>query len=875
MIVRAIRLAEVGRFRDPVALEGLTGKLDVLAGPNELGKSTLFAALQAALFQKYSGANKDVQRLVPYQGGAPLIEVDFDAAGTRWRLRKRFSSQKMAELLDLGSGRVLKNADADGALAEVLKGPDRLERFGLLWVGQDTAIADLVAAQPGAGLSLLVESEIAALSVDAVARGLHERVKAELATMQTAKTSKPINDWLRAIKERDHLVAATADAQARHGMQSERLQRLSVCLAERDALCAPELTAHRAADLQEAQSARAEAEKTSAQRLAADNALAAAQAALAMAEKEHQVLSAREKEIVRLADDESKTIKQLAGLAANIAQASGRKVLAEAEVARLQGEIARCGAERALAEAHARAKTAAVEHAALQGQIADARSLMGERAVAEAEAQSLLRFTAGQIDVLKTQSFRLSQLEASLAESAPEVFIRLDRDGAGKILRDGQPVTESVTFQAETAVHLSIPGVGDIRVCPNSASASVDKARDRESVREQLTQSLALLGVATIGDAEVRLRERTLAEQRARDAGIRYEARAPQGIEALVTRLQALAPMLTVLDGMQSFPQSVAEVETQLVDLRQKLVSAQNSLGLVTKDLDVYAERQAGLEASRAQFIRELALKRNVEGGGNDPAVSLSVALERLSEARARFTSAKQERDAWGDDGSDIAELDAAVVKALGIEKIVERRIADIEREIAEINAALAAVRDDDIEAAHVRLTEELGAATTRLSRLELRVEALRRLDRDLSMAVEAQCSMISAPVLNRVTPYLEQVFGQSNLSLDTAFAPDVLTRGASKEVVSQLSHGTREQIAILVRLGLAKLLAERGAAVPVVLDDALVYADDRRISSMFGALGQASAYHQVIVLTCREATFTALANSADAHLLDLQSWTP
>jgi uncharacterized protein YhaN len=110
-------------------------------------------------------------------------------------------------------------------------------------------------------------------------------------------------------------------------------------------------------------------------------------------------------------------------------------------------------------------------------------------------------------------------------------------------------------------------------------------------------------------------------------------------------------------------------------------------------------------------------------------------------------------------------------------------------------------------------------------------------------------------------------------LTLDHVFTPNEFSRGGAKEVVSQLSHGTREQIAILVRLGLAKLLAERGAAVPVVLDDALVYADDRRIGSMFRALGAASAHHQVIVLTCREATFSSLASSTDAHLLSLQPW--
>ena len=49
MKLRAVRLSEVGHFGTGVALEGLSGGFDVLAGPNEMGKSTIFRAIEAAL----------------------------------------------------------------------------------------------------------------------------------------------------------------------------------------------------------------------------------------------------------------------------------------------------------------------------------------------------------------------------------------------------------------------------------------------------------------------------------------------------------------------------------------------------------------------------------------------------------------------------------------------------------------------------------------------------------------------------------------------------------------------------------------------------------------------------------------------------------
>ena len=54
MKIKAIRLKEVGRFSAPIALEGLSGGLDVLSGPNEFGKSTILKAVKAALFDTAS-----------------------------------------------------------------------------------------------------------------------------------------------------------------------------------------------------------------------------------------------------------------------------------------------------------------------------------------------------------------------------------------------------------------------------------------------------------------------------------------------------------------------------------------------------------------------------------------------------------------------------------------------------------------------------------------------------------------------------------------------------------------------------------------------------------------------------------------------------
>ena len=70
---------------------------------------------------------------------------------------------------------------------------------------------------------------------------------------------------------------------------------------------------------------------------------------------------------------------------------------------------------------------------------------------------------------------------------------------------------------------------------------------------------------------------------------------------------------------------------------------------------------------------------------------------------------------------------------------------------------------------------------------------------------------------------------------------------------------GTQEQIAVLVRLAFAEMLVEQGQPATVVLDDALVFSDDRRMDRMFDILNMAARNIQVLIFTCREQLFEGI----------------
>ena len=120
MKLLSLRVAAFRRFAGPAAIEAFSDGVNVLCGPNEMGKSTMFHALEAAFLirHKVTGAALDAMR--PYAGGEPLVEVDFEAQGRRWRIRKQFGRGAGALLTDLDSGAVVaRNAEAEERLASL------------------------------------------------------------------------------------------------------------------------------------------------------------------------------------------------------------------------------------------------------------------------------------------------------------------------------------------------------------------------------------------------------------------------------------------------------------------------------------------------------------------------------------------------------------------------------------------------------------------------------------------------------------------------------------------------------------------------------------------------------------------------------------
>ena len=137
------------------------------------------------------------------------------------------------------------------------------------------------------------------------------------------------------------------------------------------------------------------------------------------------------------------------------------------------------------------------------------------------------------------------------------------------------------------------------------------------------------------------------------------------------------------------------------------------------------------------------------------------------------------------------------------------------------------------------------------VDRLSMHVGSLNLLCQLIKENIQSAKEMLVKPITESMAPYLKILFPDSEPVIDEEFSLQYILRDGVREPFENLSIGTREQLAILLRLAYADLLAEKRASVPLILDDALVNSDDLRREKMKQILHRASKKHQIILLTC------------------------
>lgn len=927
MKLRAIRLCDVGGFERPVAVEGFSGGLDVLLGPNEMGKSTLFRALETVFFRKHSARGAFLSRLTPNRGGTPLIEADFEIGGATWRIVKQYGQGKRATLQALSGcgaavgGATFRNADAEAKLYELLQVSEGASgRFGALWVGQRRGLGPPQldydpetrrgrSAGEESALVAALDQEIAdaaggTLVADARAYLMEAAQRLLTPTLARPKQNGPL---AVALKELETLRVALDEARTAHAQTSSQRARLEVVERELVEVCAPDAVQARTANVTHlrARVSAAQAAADQLKRLEAETRHAVAAETQARERLESYV--AAQTEFAALTQEFEGLEDQRGELAAQLTAAESAQ---QKKVQRLVTLEARVRLQRQHLDRLQQAERGAaleVERMRIAADLERAAELE-QRIGTLTETVRLAPVTPTVLDDVRLAQQRLVLAESVLEGASPVLDVSYEAGREGALRIDGQPLAGGVRRVIDAEAVIDIPGVGQLRIAPGGGADRLSAQSDRDAAQARLGELLEQCGVETMPEAEALGAERAAAERALGEAVAALNGLAPDGLRDLTVRLDSIDLELEGLKAVDTV--GVDNVDDGLID-QASFFSADDgdgdtrrfdpgtldALGSEGLRLAIGADeqalreadrgRQAMLEAyheagraldrcqSRSQAVQQrLGELEGVLGPGAERAVRCSelqaageTAIETMHAAQRSVLAVRE--TVLNDDAFEELSGRARAAELDATE--VENRIAILKDERLELTTLIGAA-DEAGGAQRLRALEgEVRQAEHDVDRLSREAAALRLAISAIDTARAQSQDRFAAPVYAALAPYLTAVFAGAQIEFGEGFRPVAMKRDGVRDTFDVLSEGTQEQLAVLVRLAFGRVFADAGQGTPVVLDDPLAYADDARIRQVFDALSLARAHHQVIVFSCREQAFQQL----QGHALRLTQWDP
>lgn len=945
MILRELRIEGFGCLSGEIRFSPEC--VNLVVGPNEAGKTTLAAAIAAALYgleedrRSYHGRLTPREQFEPWDGRPYALELTFEADGRRYTVNRHFGRGSVSIFAD-GAGDVsedFRTGPGVYALGEMLLGLN-LDQFvrSAFWLQPGPGRLAGPEVRPDASLASMLERQASTGTGDASAQAAIEVLEGALRQYPLGETRLLVGNQIKRLGER------IASRRAELRVEDERLERAGLALGELQ-------------DLRRRRAALEEERKRAAAHLAV----------LALAETKS--LLDRDAEARSQWEERRREREELARVPGIDPEAAERL---------RRSRFEREAAERSLEELSRRRETGLVEPAA-----ALERELEANRAFAWAAPVN-----AGELAEIGRSRERLAGLRSRVQDKLEALHAELKRAGvavdrleelqrtfADLGARDGQLLTQ---YPASALASATAREAAEREL---EAATTGLRAIGRERVRRRVGGGLlVVLGLAAAtGAVALALRGQSVLSfvglsvtlgALAAGAVLLFRAALHRAAE----RREVLRALTTARRHVNEIREQSTERELSLADLARRfrypgseaLLRDHAEYQRLVRETErlhwVHQEREqiAGEEDRLRRLAWEWARKAGLASAAPDPPgdwdmdaaldavrhgietrvrlaarqASLAEVRRRLDDEegvlRARLAAAIEvartvvrdlgtSEDDWQAALAELEKRAQARQRLQAIDKLLpalERQLhpeeevraarEEIERLAAEVELVRAAHPDwlvlpDGLvsrtdarraQGAAERALEESGAELLRLERevghldeqgggrsSELRVEIAdlerekRRADRfqeAVQIAIEtwkrvarethALWSEYLTRRVNEFLPALGPGLGGFQVSDDLEYSLAIEGQRFSRDKLDQiLSAGTRDQLALAIRVAICEFLTRGGKPVPLVLDDPFATADDERAEAGLRFLADAVASrHQVIVLTCHRERLAA-----------------
>jgi AAA domain len=863
MLFRCISVQNFRKLTSPAVIEGLGPGVTIIAGDNEEGKSTLLLAIRTGLFERHNLGGRAAEAMQPFGSTVrPQIGLDFEIDGESYSITKGFVRRPSA-LLITPDGK-LEGPAAEDRLAELLRfrltlrGESRPEDrgiLGLFWLEQGRVLEGVECGELGRStLRSSLEQEVGDVLGGARGCRLIEGASAKRDAWLTA-TGRPRGDLAAAIEEAESAARRVTELEFERQTYDQEIENLA-----RDRRELARIDGDKVLEkAREALLAADEQAETIEQIRQQDQ---AAGQAVSLAEAQAENIRdrwARRLALIQMSTDREK-ISHHAATKLLALEAETQSLLSrrnEAEAALFKAVEDRNVAERrvAISQSWARAKMLDAEIAELDRRLRELDRLVAQRTAAQRRLSGI-KIDQQSFDELQNLESVMREARAALGAIATRVrFLPLDGQ---RVTKNDEEIQVGESIEITEATRFTLAGFGRIDIEPGASELAARRARF-EAAKIALSNALAAVAVTNLAQARSGLEERIEAETVVKEANRLITVYAPEGAGALGTALQEKSAERLHLNEANGFPltRDIDDPGTEiqaLVSTRAGEETARRALGTAEKEHQEHITQLAvagqalataqealtaakeNLETARAE-VSDADLRARLDGAHG----SVTEKQHRKTEAEKRLLAANPEEVRLRRDRAEAA---------LRTVEIEQRRLRD---NVIGLESRLAALGKGGIGELLEEAREQAARAVFRRDRLQADARAWDLLVRTLRSAERDAKEKFLEPILKTIDPFLRLVFPCARLALnEETLEISRITRDGREEPYAVLSVGTREQLSILVRLAFAVYLREKGYPAAVILDDALVYADDDRFERMQLALRKAAETVQILILTCR-----------------------
>lgn len=889
MRLRSLEISDFRKFDRPVRLEGLADGINVLAEPNEFGKSTLLAAIKAVLFERHRAKGKVGERMQHYRNAtSPVLRLGFELADGLHHIEKRFMHREPYARLTLPDGTRIEGDVAEERLQALLGfGPpgkqgatsDSVGLWGALWVAQQEAIQQPALQDTGrATLHACLEAELGTMAGGDRGGALGAQVRSELSSLldgfgRPKGRLKEVIDQLATTEVT--LEALRAKRTALEGTISELARLRRELSRTSDGATETKL----GDDLADARKRRDTAVRHR-------DVLKGAVIALELAERKHADATAETKARVARREAIHGIEKTLAGAVA--VQARRLQEQQQAEMAQFAGRDAVDKADAAMATAaQALRRANEIFSLVLRADQVTRLSSQLDRALEAQKSVSTLRgqlaahpATAERLQAVTAACGALERAQTKLDALATEVELDLERTASDQVQLAGNPLPHGLTvLRLVDSTTIDIAGVGRIRIKPaiRDRSKLLDDIRTAQTT---LRDELVAIGATDPAEAAIKAARRTELARQLADAEAALKAEAPGDVSiGLASGLEALRRW--VEDGQNRL---TAELQALQLHALPAAAEAQATLHEANAEVDAVKEAYARASTALAGPAAEHSRAAKVHGAAVAQVAAVQADLGRLQAEEASAVvlqddsnlanqldlatiALKVQRTVLAElqDNAPVDTVEAMEARIKRLEEVGTqqlRTVRHLREEIVRLEGRVANDEAEGLDEQIIELEVREGELAAEQATLRREVAMLTLLRDTLATAERDARERYVAPVLRRMTPYLQRLFPGVEVALGDDLQITEVTRQSGPEAFGQLSDGTMEQVAVLLRLAYADLLLEQGKPAMLILDDALAYSDRDRLELIFDVLTRASERMQVLVLTCRADAFSRLGGN-------------